>query len=113
MYDPSKRARARECCQSSYFREHPLREWLNKAIIIIIPCNVFINIFFNLMNIYFNSLRIKPNVEMQNRGILFLYTLEVNENYINDLQQVEVNKCIHVLTNNKTQIESHPPPICA
>ncbi|VDN09936.1 unnamed protein product [Dibothriocephalus latus] len=24
MYDPSKRARARECCQSSYFREHPL-----------------------------------------------------------------------------------------
>lgn len=65
------------------------------------------------MNIYFNSLRIKPNVEMQNRGILFLYTLEVNENYINDLQQVEVNKCIHVLTNNKTQIESHPPPICA
>ncbi|KAM7537306.1 hypothetical protein Aperf_G00000064233 [Anoplocephala perfoliata] len=24
MYDPTKRARARECCQSSYFREHPL-----------------------------------------------------------------------------------------
>ncbi|KAG5454220.1 Cyclin-dependent kinase 10 [Clonorchis sinensis] len=24
MYDPAKRARARECCQSSYFREHPL-----------------------------------------------------------------------------------------
>ncbi|CDS39703.1 Cyclin-dependent kinase 10 [Echinococcus granulosus] len=24
MYDPMRRARARECCQSSYFREHPL-----------------------------------------------------------------------------------------
>ncbi|KAL3314552.1 hypothetical protein Ciccas_006825 [Cichlidogyrus casuarinus] len=24
MYDPEKRGRARECCQSSYFREHPL-----------------------------------------------------------------------------------------
>lgn len=31
MYDPTRRARARECCQSSYFREHPLRKWLKSS----------------------------------------------------------------------------------